>query len=165
MKKNLLFRAWYYFRMGWGTYFAFIFAAINTLVVTYYLAIENIPFLKEVFPSFGHYILIVISIGLPLLVIVGYIHFKKSAAYKAEADISFESHPHLKRILQNTELVLPLYLKMSQIIVKLSKNEKIADNEIDEVTKLQDQLFKHIGKRTLGEYESNVYDQKNEYEN
>ena len=38
--------------MGWGTYFAFIFAAINTLTVTYYLAIENYPVLKAIFPSF-----------------------------------------------------------------------------------------------------------------
>ena len=33
-------------------YFAFIFAAINTLTVTYFLAIENYPALKAVFPSF-----------------------------------------------------------------------------------------------------------------
>ena len=43
MKSNLAFRAWFYFRQGWSTYFAFIFAAINTLTVTYYLAIEKIP--------------------------------------------------------------------------------------------------------------------------
>ena len=52
MKRNLAFRAWYYFRMGWSTYFAFIFAAINTLTVTYFLAIDNYPFLQEIFPTF-----------------------------------------------------------------------------------------------------------------
>ena len=51
-KKNLSFRGWYYFRTGWSTYFAFILAAINTLTVTYFLAIENYPSLKLVFPSF-----------------------------------------------------------------------------------------------------------------
>ena len=50
-KNNLLFRAWYYFRMGWSTYFAFILAAINTLTVTYFLAIDNYPSLKSVFLS------------------------------------------------------------------------------------------------------------------
>jgi len=31
MPKHTGFRGWFYFRMGWSTYFAFIFAAINTL--------------------------------------------------------------------------------------------------------------------------------------
>ena len=34
--RNSGFRAWFYFRNGWSLYFAFIFAAINTLTVTYY---------------------------------------------------------------------------------------------------------------------------------
>ena len=51
-KNNLGFRGWYYFRTGWSTYFAFILAAINTLTVTYFLAIENYPSLKSIFPQF-----------------------------------------------------------------------------------------------------------------
>ena len=52
MSKNKGFRGWFYFRTGWATYFAFIFAAVNSIIVTYYLAIENLPILKEVFPLF-----------------------------------------------------------------------------------------------------------------
>ena len=52
-KGNVGFRFWYYFRSGYGTYFAFILAAVNTLTVTYYLAIEKFPTLQAVFPSFG----------------------------------------------------------------------------------------------------------------
>ena len=55
MKKKLPFRSWYYFRMGWATYFAFIIAGTNTMVVTYYLAIEEASFLKEILPSFTIY--------------------------------------------------------------------------------------------------------------
>ena len=77
-KRNLGFRSWYYFRTGWSTYFAFILAAINTLTVTYFLAIENYPSLKTVFPSFEQYIIIIVSIGIPLLITVGYIHFNRS---------------------------------------------------------------------------------------
>ena len=87
------FRGWFYFRQGWSTYFAFIFAAINTMVVTYYLAIENIPILKEVFPTFYVYLFTVSSIGIPLLVLVGYAHFKRTKAFRAEADIYVESNP------------------------------------------------------------------------
>jgi len=54
MAKNLPLRAWFYFRTGWGTYFALLFSALNTLVVTYYLAIENYDFLLGTFPTFLH---------------------------------------------------------------------------------------------------------------
>ena len=87
MQRNLAFRAWFYFRNGWSTYFAFIFAAINTLTVTYFLAIEKYPFLNDIFPTFIHYVIIVVSLGVPLLVIIGYIHFKRSSAIRSEADI------------------------------------------------------------------------------
>ena len=69
MRNNLGFRGWFYFRQGWSVYFAFIFAAVNTLTVTYFLAIENYPVLKDVFPSFIHYVAILVLIGIPLLVL------------------------------------------------------------------------------------------------
>ena len=64
MKKiDLGYRAWYYFRNGWSIYFAFVFGAVNTLVVTYYLAIERVPILKEIFPSFVYYVAIAVALG------------------------------------------------------------------------------------------------------
>lgn len=149
MKKELGYRVWFYFRMGWTTYFAFIFAAVNTIVVTYYLAISNVSVLKEVFPSFLSYSVTMIAIGIPLLITIGYIHFKRSGAFKAEADINIESNPHLKRILLNTEVLFPLYLKMSEILVKLSKSEKLSEKEIEDITNLQKELSEHMKKHTM----------------
>ena len=136
--------------MGWSTYFAFIFAAINTLVTTYFLAIERLPALKEIFPTFAYYVTFLVAIGLPVLVAIGYIHYKKSGAFKAEADITMESNPHWYRILTNTEAVLPLYLKMSELLVKLSKNEKLSQEEMNEMISLQNQLREYVDKKTLG---------------
>ena len=90
MARNLGFRAWFYFRNGWSLYFAFIFAAINTLTVTYYLAVEKYPDLNWIFPTFLHYIVVVCVTGVPFLIFVGYIHYKRTAARKAEVDISYE---------------------------------------------------------------------------
>ena len=120
MGKNPGFRAWFYFRQGWSTYFAFIFAAVNTLTVTYYLAIENYPFLKTIFPSFEQYILIVVLIGIPLLVLVGYAHYKKTPSYRAEADVWVESNPYQARVLVNTQFSLALNMKLTNILLKLS---------------------------------------------
>ena len=149
MEKNLGFRGWFYFRTGWATYFAFVVAAINALTVTFFLAIENYPSLSVIFPTFFHYIVIVVGIGVPILVLVGYVHFKKSKSFRAEADVLIETNPHIRRILQNTEILLPAYLKLTEIIVKLSENKKLTDEELKEVSKLQNQLNNHINKREI----------------
>ena len=46
----------------------------DVLNVTYFLAIENYPGLQSMFPTFAHYIIITVGIGVPLLVLVGYFH-------------------------------------------------------------------------------------------
>ncbi len=143
MQRNLAFRAWFYFRNGWSTYFAFIFAAINTLTVTYFLAIEKYPVLNEIFPTFIHYVIIVGAIGVPFLVIIGYVHFKRSSALRSEADIQMEVNPYWRRMLMNTELMIPLHLKMSELIVKISNNEKITKDDLQAMTKLQNDLNEH----------------------
>ena len=149
MEKNLGFRGWFYCRTGWATYFAFVVAAINALTVTFFLAIENYPSLSVIFPTFVHYIVIVVGIGVPILVLVGYVHFKKSKSFRAEADVLIETNPHIRRILQNTEVLLPSYLKLTEIIVKLSENKKLTDEELKEVSKFQNQLNNHIDKREV----------------
>ena len=143
MRRNLAFRSWFYFRQGWSIYFAFIMAAINTLTVTYFLAVDEYPFLTDIFPTFGHYIIIVCSIGIPLLVIIGYAHFKRSSALRSEADIQMEVNPYWRRLLINTELMIPLYLRLSDFIIKESKGEKLTKDELDEMAKLQNDLNEH----------------------
>ncbi len=85
MDNRGIFRIWFYFRTGWSTYFAFILAAINTLTVTYFLAIDNYPSLKNIFPSFEIYILIVSIIGIPILTAIGYSHFKRTPGLRSES--------------------------------------------------------------------------------
>jgi len=147
--KNILFRAWFYFRQGWSTYFAFILAALNTAVTTYYLAIKDVPALKTIFPTFSAYVGILSTIGIPLLVLVGYLHYKRSAAFKAEADINMEANPHMRRLLLNTETLLALSANMSEIIVKLAKNEKFTEKEHEEIENLKRKLDEYIKGRTI----------------
>jgi len=142
MRKNLGFRAWYYFRQGWSTYFAFILAAVNTMVTTYYLAIEKALFLKSMFPTFGVYLGVWIGVGVPLLVVIGYIHFKRSAAYAAEADVGVEANPYAYKLPPGfTKIVVfPMYLLMTSMLLKLSKNEKLSDDDLVSLTEIQKNL-------------------------
>ena len=149
MKNNLGFRGWFYFRQGWSVYFAFIFAAINTLTVTYFLAIENYPVLKEVFPSFIHYIVIAVLVGIPLLVLIGYAHYKRTPSYKAEADIHIEANPHMRRILINTEFMLSMSLQLSELSMRHMNNEKLTSDEMDRLKHLQKEFQKQIDNRVV----------------
>jgi hypothetical protein len=140
MKDNIGFRGWFYFRQGWSTYFAFIFAAINTMIVTYYLAIENIPILKTVFPTFYLYLVVTASFGIPLLIFVGYAHQKKTASYKTEADIFYESNPHALRTYNNVELNLQLNLKLIDFLVIDYKKNNPSNEKLDELLKLKEEI-------------------------
>jgi len=149
MNKKSGFRFWFYFRSGWSQYFAFIFAAINTLTVTYYLAIERYPVLLGIFPSFIQYVVIIISIGIPFLILVGYAHWKRTPAYRSEADIWMESNPYTARMLVNSEMLLKLNLKLTKLLLKQSNSEPLSDDEIEEITLLQEEFDKHEQERTF----------------
>ena len=149
MDKKGGYRSWFYFRIGWNTYFAFIMAAINTLTITYYLAIENYPVLKELFPTFEQYVVIVVCIGIPLLGFTGYAHYKRTKAFRAETDVWIESNPYQARLLVNTEMILGLNQKLTEFIIKLSKDEELKDDQLKELSDLQKKFSDHVSSRTL----------------
>ena len=148
LKSSTGFRGWFYFRMGWSTYFAFILAAINTLTVTYFLAIDNYPALNIIFPSFEIYILIITSIGIPLLIMIGYVHFKKTRAFRSEVDILLESNPIIRRNTVNTDVNLRFNLKLVDLILKLSKNT-ISEKEFNDIKKFHTEISELIKNRSL----------------
>ena len=149
VKSKESFRGWFYFRMGWSTYFAFIFAAINTLTVTYFLAIERYPILTSIFPNFLQYVLIVSAIGIPLLIFIGYVHYKRSLAFRAEADVMIEANPYGRRNFVDNTINVRLNLKLLSLVLKLSKNEKLSDEDIKEIENMQKEISKHIKNRSF----------------
>ena len=160
VKKNIGYRAWFYFRMGWSTYFAFILAAINTLTVTYFLAIENYPELMAVFPSFEIYIVIITSVGIPTLIFVGYSHYKKTNVFKSEVDIIVESNPILRRTTVNADMNLRFSIKLFDLLLKLSKN-KVSEDELNDAKKIQNEIINLIKNRSLSnEFDMNYMNEK-----
>ena len=148
MSTSTGFRGWFYFRMGWSTYFAFILAAINTLTVTYFLAVDNYPTLKIMFPSFEIYVLIITSIGVPLLIFIGYSHYKKTKAFRSEMDILVESNPFLRRTTVNTDIILRFNVNLINLVLKLSK-DTISEDELNDMKKIQKEVTDLIKNRSL----------------
>lgn len=157
-KQNFVFRLWFYFRMGWGTYFSFLFSAINTLTVTYYLAIEKYPLLENIFPNFVQYVIIVIVVGIPSLILAGYIHFKKSQAFKSEADINIEVNPYHARIVVNTELSLELNKIILNLLEKTSLSNTLSENEKQEIKAFRQELEELTKTRSImNKFDSNYF--------
>jgi|TARA_Y100000996_G_C22267079_1_gene538380 hypothetical protein len=122
--------------MGWSTYFAFILAAINTLTVTYFLAIDNYPSLKSVFPSFEIYIIIIVTVGVPILIAIGYAHFKRTKAFKSEIDVMIESNPYQRRNTVNNEMNLRMNLQLIKLLTKLVNDDKLESADSENLKKL-----------------------------
>ncbi len=142
MEKQSPFRWWFYARQGYQTYFAFAFIGINTLTVTYYLAIERAPFLQAIFPTFPIYVAIVLAIGLPVLVLTGFFHYKKVPAYKTEAEVNVENNPYTYKIPPGWRLhvEMPFNLLISKYLTKIAKNEKITEEELNDMKKVQEKI-------------------------
>jgi len=153
MKNSLGFRSWFYFRMGWSTYFAFVLGAVNTLTVTYYLAIEKVPALVAIFPSFIHYVLISVSIGIPILIVIGYIHYKRTLAYKSETDVVAESNPYNRRNIVNATISSEIAIKNLELLLKLARKESFNEKDLEEISKIHEKYSKLSKDRTFSNNE------------
>jgi len=86
-----------------------------------------------------------------VLVAAGYLHYKKSQAFKAEADINMEANPHFRRMLLNTEMFFPMYMRLTEMLLKLSKTEKLTEQEIEDLSTFQKELKEYMKNRTIKE--------------
>jgi len=147
--RRLLFRAWYYFRIGYSVYLTFVLGFISTIVTVYYLAINNIPLLKIVFPSFWIFSVLAIAIGVPLAVFSGYFHFKRTRAYSSEVDIVTESNPYLFKIVPGKEKEITVPSAIANIDLNLAMARKLGvltpemESVLLEVREKYQRLAKH----------------------
>ena len=150
-KKSPVFHSWYYFRIGYAEYFAFIIGLINTYTLTFYLLIENNQILGSIFPSFSLYVLVVSIIGIPLLLLLGYIHIQRSSAYRSSVEIKVESHPYFYKLPPGVhqEILAPFFYEMLCILEKINTGEKLTKNETVKIEKLDQNLKKLIDGGTL----------------
>ena len=91
----------------------------------------------------------IVTIGVPLLVLVGFVHFKRSHSFKSEADVLIESNPYQRRNTVNSEIILRLNLQLMSTLLKVAKKEDLSEEEIEEITQLHDEILKLSKDRTL----------------
>jgi hypothetical protein len=128
--------------MGYSVYLSFMMAVVNVMVTVYYLAITNIPDLKSIFPDFTVWAVTVIIIGIPLGVLVGWLHLKRSPAYRSEMDVAVESNPYYYKLPPGywKDALVPVLLETMKLNIKLLNKETLSENEMKDLKTLQKKL-------------------------
>jgi hypothetical protein len=144
--KNSALRGFFYFRTGYTTYFIMIVGVINILTSTYFLAVQKVPWILSVFPSFEIYTLSVVLTGIPIIIFAGWLHLKRIGTYAAEVNIQNEAHPYNYKLAPgyHKEVYGPAYLAILQLNIKKAKGEKLTEEETRHILSLEDQLTKLI---------------------
>ena len=139
--------------MGYITYLSFIVAAANALVTIYYLAINRIPDLMILFPSFTIWTIFMLGVVSPLGVFLGWLHFKRSPAYRSEMDIAVESNPYNYKLPPGywKEALVPLMLELLRLDLKIISKEPLTEAETSSLKNLQKKLETLIEGGHLGD--------------
>jgi hypothetical protein len=117
-------------------------AIVNVVVTVYYLAIANIPELEAVFPNFTTWAITVIVIGIPLAILVGWIHLKRSPAFRSEMDVTVEANPYYYKLPPGywKDALVPVMLETMKLNIKLLNKESLSESEIKSLKELQQKL-------------------------
>jgi hypothetical protein len=128
--KRVLYRSWYYFRIGYATYLTFLLGLATTLTTIYYLAIANLP-LDTIFPKFHYFLIFALATVFPVGASIGWLHMKRMKFYASEIDVQVESNPYYFKSTPGKELLLqwPLQYLMNVKIVELLDKEGLLSEE------------------------------------
>ena len=124
---DLVIRSLYYFRNGYGIYLSLPLTLVSFTTTVYYLAIQNVPFLKGIFPSFVLFGVVLTLFIYPAGVLIGWIHFKKMRFYRIEQEIQVESNPY------SQDRLAPVMIPMWKMMVELGKREGIDVSEMEKI--------------------------------
>ena len=154
------FRTLFYFRMGYAAYLIMLLGAVNVLTSTYFLAIEEVPFIKEVFPTFEMYVITAALVAIPAVTAVGYAHYKRIGAHSAEMAISTQNNIFNYKFQPgfNPEVFGPAYKMILRSVLKRSVSERLTDEEIGEINRLRERLRHLIDGGSVGTYARGVID-------
>jgi len=156
MKKSIPFRSSFYFVSGYGYYYAFIVAIANMFTLTYYLIVDKNQTLDFIFPSFTFYVIITSAIVFPLLILLGFLHYKRSRAFISDTEIIQESNPYNYKLMPgiHSEALAPLLLELLKLSRKSFSLDKLTVDEILQLEKLEKKL-EHLAEGNMFEIPKN----------
>ncbi len=142
--ERMIFRSWFYLRVGYGTYIAFLIGFVSNIIVIYKLAIADTS-LVSVFPHLTEFAILAVVIASPLSVIIGLYHMRRTAAFAADATVSMEANPYVYKIIpgKEREVTIPLSIMTARVLLKLAGDKLTPEEkqELEEVLAKADKLL------------------------
>jgi len=130
--------------MGYSTYLTFLLGYVSTFVTVYYLAIKDVPMLLSIFPHFLTFVLFGTIVGVPLSVLIGWLHLKRTRAYTAEVDIGVEANPYNYKLPPGfwREALAPTFLELlTQNRRILATNKMLSSEDEQKISELERKLM------------------------
>src|SRR5712664_4027577 len=140
--ERILFRSWFYFRVGYGTYIAFLIGFASNIIVIYKLGVKENTIIGPFFSSLTLFALLALAVMIPICIGFGLYHMKRTGAYAADATVSTEQNPYIYKVLpgKEQEVFLPLWIMTVRGLARVLEQEKVMSP--DERTELRDTLRK-----------------------
>jgi len=123
---KLLFRAWFYFRTGYGLYLAFLIGFASNIVVLYKLGVADNKYLAPFFPSLTVFGVVGLIVAAPIAIFSGLYHMKRTGAFAADAAVQTESNPYVYRAVpgKEREVFVPLMILTARGLAKVMEQLK-----------------------------------------
>jgi hypothetical protein len=129
--KRSIFRSWYYFRIGYGTYIAFPLGFASTMVIIYELALKDVPAINAYFPRLYIFAVAALLTLTPISIYAGLYHIRRTGAYSAEASVLTESNPYMYKAIpgKEREVFLPLMMLTAKGLAKVMEQQHSITSE------------------------------------
>ncbi len=122
-----MFRAWFYFRTGYGLYLAFLVGFASNIVVLYKLGVADNKYLAPLFlHSLAVFGIVGLMVAVPIAIFSGLYHMKRTGAFAADASVQTESNPYVYRAVpgKEKEVFVPLMILTARGLAKVMEQLK-----------------------------------------
>ena len=137
-----LFRAWFYFRQGYNLYLAFLIGFASNIIVLFRLGVEPNKTLLSIFPTLGIFTAVGLLVAIPVGILTGLYHMKRTGAYAADASVATEANPYIYKVVpgKEKEVFLPLWILTARALTRILDQQKTMT--VEERKELEDILNK-----------------------
>jgi len=129
---SIVYRSWYYFRIGYGTYLTFPLGYIGFLALIYQYFVLPLNLNLGILTSNVVYFEIAVAFAMtPAGIILGYLHLKHTKAWTAEIEVGVEANPYNYKVTpgKEREAYAPITLVTLQLVRKIAEKDNILTSE------------------------------------
>ena len=101
------------------------------------------PPLLDLFPHFASFAVLATVVGVPLAVVIGWVHMKRSRLFSSEQDIAVESNPYQYKLAPGylKEAWFPVMLMQLRLLGKIAESKGfLTDSERAEMDELEKKM-------------------------